>query len=120
MSEEKVAELKVTKSPEEVKVEKEKAKKEREERFYKDPYSFVETKDLIVAAMDSPAGIMTFIGSGINRQKLEITQSRLNFLISQEFGRMTIEAFKKAQQDKRILTPGQKPRGAFGNPFKRR
>lgn len=98
----------------------EKAKKDKEKRFYEDPDSFVETKDLIIATMDSSEGIMTYIGKGVKRHKLEISQSRLNHLISQEFMRMEVEAFKKTQAGKRIFAPNQKPKGAFGNPFKRR
>lgn len=118
LMDEKVAELKITKSPEEIKAEEEKERKAREERFYKDPDSFMEMKDLILAAMDTPQGVMTFVGKGYKRYKIEIAQSRLNHIASQEFMRMEVMAFKKAQQGKRIVAP--KPRGAFGNPFKRR
>ena len=91
----------------EKKAEAEKAKMERDARFYADPDSFVEIKDLMVAAMDSPQGIATLVGKGVKRTQLEIIQSRINHLIMQEFIRMDIIAFKKVQEDKRIILAEQ-------------
>ena len=106
------------KTPEEIKAQEEKARKEKEKRFYENPDSFVEAKDLIVATINAPQGVLTFVGKGVQRHKLEISQSRLNHVIAQEFMRIEVEAFKKTQMGKRILTP--KAKGAFGNPFKRK
>ena len=110
------------KTVEEIEVEKQaaadKLKKEREERFYKDPDSFVEMKELIIGAINTTDGVAVYVGKGTPRHLLEIAQSRMNFVITEQFMVMKVAAMKKAQG--RIINPNQKPRGGFGNPFKRK
>jgi len=112
------------KTVEEIEAEKQaavdKAKKEREERFYKDPNSFVEISELIAGAINTTDGIAVHVAKGVPRRVIEITQSRLNFVILEEFMIMKVAAMKKMQESKRIINPNQKPRGGFGNPFKRK
>ena len=107
MSEEKVAELKVLKSPEEIKAEEEKVKKEREARFYKDPFSFVETKDLIVATMRTSTGLAVYRNLKAQRIELELSQARIQRLC--DVGITAIEI--AVAKNKRIVVPGQKPGG---------
>ena len=102
------------KTVEELEVEKEKAKKDREKRFYDDPDSFVEINKLIVGAIDSSEGILTYIGKGVKRAQLELVQSRINFLITNEFLLAEVIAMKKAQENKRIITDLQNKKGFRG------
>lgn len=92
------------KTLEEIQADKEKEKKEREKCFYEDPDGFIEINKLIVGAIESPKGIMTFVGSNFKRRDYEIVQSRIHHLIEKVLTGMEIAQAVKQQQGKRIIT----------------
>lgn len=83
---------------------------ERRERFQKEPYSFLELKDIVTCTIKgdkSTIGVMTYVAPGVPRSLLNIAQVELDHVINKCRMQMDIAAqMKKAAGDK-IIVPGQ-------------
>ena len=98
------------------KAEEEKDLKDREKRFYDDPFSFIELKELLVGAVLTDEGKVATLINPAKRVHLEIAQSRINFRINERIMRMEVE---EARKNNKIITPGAPPKGGMMN-FARR
>ncbi len=104
----------------EIKTEEENARKDREKRFYDDPYSFIELKEIIACAIVVDGGQIATMVNPANRTQYEIVQSRLNFRINEKIMRMEVEAARKANPGRIIHPPAGGTQGAFGGRFRKR
>lgn len=84
----------------------EQLKQERIDRFTKDPDSFTENTDLIVAMRRSPSGMMTLINNA-TRIELELSWARLSHGIHNAITSIEMQEYIKKNT---IVTP---PKGAI-------
>jgi hypothetical protein len=81
---------------------------ERLERYQKDPLSFVEMSDVILAAVRNPKsqiGISVAIGQ-CKRSELDVSWAEMQHIITKFMIRMDVEADMKRQAAEQIIKPG--------------
>lgn len=77
---------------------------ERFERYQKDPDSFTENKDLVVAIRRSPKGLMTLINNA-TRVELELSWARLNHGIHNTITSIEMQDYMRKEAEKKIAIP---------------
>jgi hypothetical protein len=98
MTEDNGDKLETPKTPEQLLIE-------RAERFAKDPESFVETRELVLAVKHTPQGLATMIG-GYGANDIILARGRLDFEVDEVLRMIRLDARVKEAQNKKILVPG--------------